>query len=144
MDDSTSEVLAAIQQQLREAGLDVELPDLSAVDPAQCKIICMPAGLSTTIRQMAREPRSNVMMVRVDDETLRQLDAWIETGAVASRSEAAALFLREGLQIRADELKELEDALDDVERAKARLRAKARTVLRQDAVDADDHREDES
>lgn len=84
------------------------------------------------------------MMVRVDDETLRQLDAWIETGAVASRSEAAALFLREGLQIRADELKELEDALDDVERAKARLRAKARTVLRQDAVDADDHREDES
>lgn len=133
------DVLSELREKLKEAGLDVELPDLTGIDP-DCKVICMPVGLSATLREMDREPRSNVVMVRVDDETLRRLDSWIETGAVGSRSEAAALFLREGLAVRAEELRELEDALNDVERAKERLRQKARTVLHPDPPDeaADD------
>ena len=123
---------ATIQDKLKEAGLDVELPDLSDLDPANCKMICMPFGLSTSLREMEGEPRENVVMVRVNHRTKRSLDAWIETGAVKSRSEAAALFIREGLQVRAEELEELEDALKEVELAKDRLRQKARTVLRDD------------
>lgn len=137
MDDPSRDLLAAVQKKLRDAGLEVELPDLSGLDPANCKVVCMPLGLSDTLRQMGREPRNNVVMVRVDDDTVRRLDAWIETGAVGSRSEAAALFLREGLALRAAELSELEEALGDVERARARLREKARSVLRQDDDGAD-------
>jgi hypothetical protein len=67
--------------------------------------------------------------VRVDKETLRELDAWVETDAVKSRSEAAALFIREGLNVRSSELGELKDALDTVAKAKARLRDAARSVF---------------
>ena len=130
-----------IRKKLEEAGLDIELPDLSELDlselgSADCKVICMPLGLSTSLREMEREPRDNVVMVRVNDTTKRRLDAWIETGAVKSRSEAAALFIREGLKVRSEELEELEGALRDVEEAKDRLRKKARRVLREDEAEA--------
>jgi hypothetical protein len=48
---------------------------------------------------------------------------------VKSRSEAAALFIREGLKVRADELEHLRDALHDVEEARAKLRRRARDVI---------------
>ncbi len=68
-------------------------------------------------------------MVRVDAVTLADLDAWVETGAVKSRSEAAALFIREGLKVRGAELRELKEAIDGVDEARSRLRKKAREVL---------------
>jgi len=126
---------ATIQQKLDDAGLDIELPDLSDLDPANCKMVCMPFGLSASLHAMKGEPRDNVVMVRVDDATIQSLDAWIETQAVKSRSEAAALFIREGLKVRADELKELEVALRDVEQARDRLRRKARSVFRESEAD---------
>ena len=136
---------AKIQRKLDDAGIDLELPDLSGLDPASCKMICMPIGLSAALSEMERRPRDNVVMVRLDDESLRRLDAWIETGAVKSRSEAAALFIREGLTVRDRELTELEDALRDVEQAKERLRRKARSVLREDETvreEADSEKEE--
>jgi len=128
---------ATLQQKLNDAGLDIELPDLSDLDPANCKMVCMPFGLSASLHAMEGEPRDNVVMVRVDDGTIRSIDAWIETQAVKSRSEAAALFIREGLKVRADELKELEDALRDVEQARDRLRKKARSVFRESEADGE-------
>lgn len=125
-------IWATIRKTLDEVGIDIELPELEDLDPEECKVVCMPLGLSSTLRDMAKGSRDNVVMVRVDDETVRSLDAWIETGAVKSRSEAAALFIREGLAIRAEELRDLEDALREVEEAKERLRRKARSVLREE------------
>ncbi len=46
-----------------------------------------------------------------------------------SRSEAAALFIGEGLKVRADELERLRGALADVEEARERLREQARSVF---------------
>jgi hypothetical protein len=48
---------------------------------------------------------------------------------VRSRSEAAALFIREGFKVRAAELEQLQDALRAVEEAKQRLSEKAREVF---------------
>ena len=123
---------ASIQETLNDAGLEIELPDLSDLDPLNYKMVCMPFGLAASLQDLERERRENVVMVRVDNRTQKSLDAWIEAGAVKSRSEAAALFIREGLNVRAQELKELEDALREVEEAKERLREKAKTVLRED------------
>jgi hypothetical protein len=53
----------------------------------------------------------------------------VETGAVKSRSEAAALFIKEGLKVRAKELEQLRGALKGVEEAKEKLRARAREVF---------------
>jgi Arc/MetJ-type ribon-helix-helix transcriptional regulator len=78
---------------------------------------------------MGQAPRDQVVMVRVDEETCKKLDSWVESGAVKSRSEAAALFIREGLKVREAELEQLEDALRELEKAKSRLRAKASRIF---------------
>lgn len=41
--------------------------------------------------------RDNVVMVRVNDETLRHLDALVESGLFKSRSESAAFLIAEGI-----------------------------------------------
>ena len=53
----------------------------------------------------------------------------METGAVKSRSEAAAVFIREGLKVRDSELDGLRDALNKVQEAKTRLHREAREVF---------------
>ena len=93
------------------------------------KVVTITPDLGESVREMGESPRDHTVMVRVDENTSKRLDAWVEIGAVKSRSEAAALFIREGLQVRADELAELEEALQNVEKAKQNLRDKARTVF---------------
>ncbi|HSM08481.1 MAG TPA: hypothetical protein VLA33_05630 [Gemmatimonadota bacterium] len=120
----------AVQEALRQSGLDFELPDLSDVNPSECKVVCVPLRLGDSLREMGKEARDQVVMVRVDDDTKQSLDAWVATGALKSRSEAAALFIREGLKVRAQELQELEGALRDLRRARDQLEQKARDILR--------------
>ena len=101
------------------------------------KIIGIAPNLGESVREMGESPRDHTVMVRVDEDTSKRLDAWVEIGAVKSRSEAAALFIREGLQVRADELAELEEALAAVEKAKQGLRDKAKTVFGERSSDED-------
>lgn len=121
----------AIQNRLREEGLDMESlccgPAMGAL-----KLVCVPSSLRASVEEMGGAPRDQVVMVRVDAATVSTLDSWVQTGAVKSRSEAAAVFIREGLKVRSQELQELQDALADVEAAKARLREKAKQVLGRD------------
>jgi Arc/MetJ-type ribon-helix-helix transcriptional regulator len=77
-------------------------------------------------------------MVRSDEETTKKLDAWLETGAFKSRSEAAALFIREGLKVHARELDELEEALQGVEAAKDHLKERAREVFEPSGGETED------
>jgi len=48
------------------------------------------------------EGRSNVVMTRLNDEDLTQIDALVEVEVFKSRSEAAAFFIKEGVQARKD------------------------------------------
>ena len=120
-----------VEEKLESLGVDLEEIAAAAEEGigSKVKVVCVTPDLGESVRDLGKSPRDNVVMVRVDEETLRKLDAWVETGAVKSRSEAAALFIREGLQVRGDELSELEDALKKVEKAKERLREKARVVF---------------
>ncbi len=123
----------AIQARLKEEGLDMEAfccgPAVGAL-----KLVCVPSSLRDSVEKMGASPRDQVLMVRVAGDTMTTLDSWVQTGAVKSRSEAAAVFIREGLKVREQELQELEEALADVESAKERLRKKAKQVLDQDDV----------
>jgi Arc/MetJ-type ribon-helix-helix transcriptional regulator len=126
-------IWSLVEEKLRSFGVDLEelCGAAEAEDGAKVKVVCVAPDLGASVRDLGRSPRENVVMVRVDQDTLQKLDAWVETGAVKSRSEAAALFIREGLQVRGDELDELADALQSVEQAKERLREKAKTVFGQ-------------
>lgn len=48
------------------------------------------------------EGRSNVVMTRLNDEDLTQIDALVEVEVFKSRSEAAAFFITKGIQARKD------------------------------------------
>lgn len=132
-----SGILGPIQEGLEEAGIAVDLCGDSGVwswpkKSKRVKVVCVAPGLKDSVDELGKTPREKVVMVRVDAETRGALDAWVETGAVKSRSEAAALFIREGLKVRADELERLKGALDDVEGARERLREQARQVFGED------------
>ncbi len=126
--------------------IDLGLEDLENLDVdvdfgsgrGGIKVVCVPPDLKSSAEQMKEQQRDQVVMVRVDEETRDKLDDWVRTGAVKSRSEAAALFIREGLAVRDDELERLRGALHEVEEAQERLHRKAREVFGGESEPEDD------
>ena len=126
-----------IQPQLEARGIAVDIGegfDFTCADGEgpRVKVVCVAPDLKESVEEMGQTQRDQVVMVRVDESTLESLDAWVATGAVKSRSEAAALFIREGLKVRADELEKLRDALREVQEAKDKLHARAREIFGQE------------
>jgi hypothetical protein len=132
-----SGIMEAVREQLAKQGIDFEscCPTDEFADGEgvccrpQVKVVCVPPNVKASVEEMSQSARDQVVMVRVDHETAALLDAWVETSAVKSRSEAAALFIREGLKVRASELDRLNDALRGVRDAKDRLRREAREAF---------------
>jgi len=128
MTDGSQDVLRLIREQLMDQGIDLDsLCGGESLGPV--KVVCIAPDLKDSVRKLGESTRNQVVMVRIDEESSLSLDDWVETGAVRSRSEGAALFIREGLKVRAEELGKLKGALKDVEAAKQRLRRKAKDVL---------------
>ncbi len=125
-----NDLWTAVREQLLGQGIDLEaLACGEGGLPGALKVVCIGTSMRESVDELGSASRDQVVMVRVDADTLADLDAWVETGAVKSRSEAAALFIREGLQVRTAELRELKDAIDGVDEARSRLRKKASEVL---------------
>ncbi len=133
-----------IQPQLKARGIDIDFDFGEGIDfgegfdfsctgkegqGARVKVVCVAPDLKESVEEMGQTQRDQVVMVRVDEATLENLDAWVAIGAVKSRSEAAALFIREGLKVRADELDKLRDALREVQEAQERLKKQAREIF---------------
>jgi hypothetical protein len=130
-----------VQSELDSAGLDldslgIDLGKLGARLGKHVKVVCVSPDIQESVDEISRSHRDQVLMVRVDESTIRLLDAWVQTEAVKSRSEAAALFIREGLQVRESELEKLQDALAEVERAREKLQARVREVFGEGKADA--------
>jgi Arc/MetJ-type ribon-helix-helix transcriptional regulator len=124
-----TDLLKEISKALEDHGIDFRVGLGGEEDLANCTVMCLTGDMKTTVAEMGRAARDQVVMVRIDEETKNDLDAWIETGAVRSRSEAAALFIREGIKVRSGELEQLREALEDVSEAKKRLEERARQVI---------------
>lgn len=127
-------ILGMVEEELGKVGLDIDLGTDASIKSwpkgdSRFKVVCVTPGLKDSVEEMGKSPRDQVVMVRVDSATSAALDAWVQIGAVKSRSEAAALFIREGLKVRSDELDSLKDALSEVEAAQERLRRQAREVF---------------
>ena len=63
------------------------------------------SGIASSVRtavSRALADRTNVVMVRVNDETLRYLDMLVEANVCKSRSESAAFLIAEGLKAKTD------------------------------------------
>lgn len=126
---TSKQLWSAIREQLEAYGVDLESLGCCGPNGSPGKVVCVSADLRSCLDELSQSARDQVLMVRVDKETLRQLDAWLETDVVKSRSEAAALFIHEGLKVRSSELDELKEALDGVAKARDRLRDAARSVF---------------
>jgi Arc/MetJ-type ribon-helix-helix transcriptional regulator len=129
MASKSDDILSMINEELKKEGIDLKKLGEDCLSGLPLKMVFVASDLDDSLREMGEETRDQVVMVRIDDETTESLDDWVETGAVKSRSEGAALFIREGLKVRADELARLKDALADVKAAKEKLREQARDVL---------------
>ena len=62
--------------------------------------------------------RGNVIMTRLSDENLKQIDALVEVEAFHSRSEAAAFFIKEGIQARKDLFQKVMPTVDKIRELK--------------------------
>ena len=62
--------------------------------------------------------RSNVVMTRLNDDDLKQIDALVEVEAFKSRSEAAAFFINEGMKARKDLFQKIMPTIDKIKELK--------------------------
>jgi hypothetical protein len=118
-----------ISEALQSHGIEFRVGLADDDDLANCTVMCLTGDMKTTVAEMGRASRDQVVMVRIDEDTRDKLDLWIDTGAVRSRSEAAALFISEGIKVRSGELDQLREAIDEVNDAKHRLEERARQVI---------------
>lgn len=66
--------------------------------------------------------RDHVVMVRVNDESLRKIEALAESGIFKSRSEAAAFLISEGVKAQSELFKRIEEKIDQIDRLRSELR----------------------
>jgi len=64
------------------------------------------------------EGSSNVVMTRLNDDDLKQIDALVEVEVFQSRSEAAAFFIKEGMQARKDLFQKVMSTVDKIRELK--------------------------
>lgn len=122
-------LIASVREALERAGISLETVGSEDLVSGDVKVLCLAGHLSQSVEAMAEAPRDQVVMVRLNKDAVHQLDSWVETGALRSRSEAAALFIQEGLALRSAELDELRGPLEEVRAARTRLKSVAEEVL---------------
>ena len=64
------------------------------------------------------EGRGNVVMTRLNDDDLKQMDALVEIDVFKSRSEAAAFFIKEGIRAREDLFQRVMPTVDKIRELK--------------------------
>ncbi len=66
--------------------------------------------------------RGNVIMVRVNDETLKAIDMLVEAGVCKSRSAGAAFLINQGIEASSDLYDRISGITEQITELKAKLR----------------------
>jgi Arc/MetJ-type ribon-helix-helix transcriptional regulator len=85
-----------------------------------------PADFITAVRDAvsrALKNRENVVMVRVSDEALRNLDMLVDAGITKSRSESAAFLVNEGIRASSQLFERIEKIIDQITALRQQLSA---------------------
>lgn len=72
--------------------------------------------------ESALSARDHVVMVRVNEDSLKSLDALVQTGIFKSRSEAAAFLISEGVKAQAPLFERIAERITEIERLRAELK----------------------
>jgi Arc/MetJ-type ribon-helix-helix transcriptional regulator len=72
--------------------------------------------------ESALSARDHVVMVRVNDDSLRSLDALVQSGIFKSRSEAAAFLISEGVKAQAALFERISQRIAEIERLRSELK----------------------
>jgi hypothetical protein len=70
----------------------------------------------------ALSARDHVVMVRVNDDSLKSLDSLVQTGIFKSRSEAAAFLISEGIKAQAPLFERISERIREIERLRMELK----------------------
>lgn len=73
--------------------------------------------------ESALSARDHVVMVRVNDESLKRLDALVQSGIFKSRSEAAAFLISEGINAQASLFERISERISEIERLQSELKS---------------------
>ncbi len=76
----------------------------------------------------ALQGRGNVVMVRVNDDTLKKLDMLVEAEVTKSRSESAALLINEGIKANDTLFARITEIANQISDLRAKLRESVKTV----------------
>jgi len=96
-------------------------------------MVCCPEGESKEVSPQLKDEilmklgnglgdRGNVVMTRLDDADLKQIDALVEVEAFKSRSEAAAFFIRQGILARKDLFEKVMPTVEKIRELKEQAR----------------------
>jgi Arc/MetJ-type ribon-helix-helix transcriptional regulator len=77
--------------------------------------------------ETALSSRDHVVMVRVNDESLKKLDALVQSGIFKSRSEAAAFLISEGVKAQSVLFDKIEQKTSEIERLRSELKSIVQT-----------------
>ena len=66
--------------------------------------------------------RDNVIMVRINKESLAKIDELIDSGLFKTRSECSAFLIREGIKARSDIFGKIEEKINEIQRLKTELK----------------------
>ena len=72
--------------------------------------------------ESALSARDHVVMVRVNDESLKKLDALVQSGIFKSRSESAAFLISEGVKAQEALFNRISERITEIERLRSELK----------------------
>ena len=75
--------------------------------------------------ESALSARDHVVMVRVNDESLKRLDELVQSGIFKSRSESAAFLISEGIKAQDPLFTRIAEKINEIER----LRSELKTII---------------
>ena len=97
-----------------------------AAGESEAELLATSSESLEDVLSMVLSGREHVVMVRVNDETLRKLDSLVESGLCSSRSSAAAFVLHQGIESNPELFQAVEEATDQMSEVRKNLLQKIR------------------